>query len=110
MLVVSLGHDRKQPRLYIRDVPVTAWIEPRAGVRGEADWTLWIERHGRPSCAKSPTRLEVESRLRAWLLRRYHRPLGTLSFAKLRQIAELEAVHRRQPGRSGLSTMENHAG
>ncbi len=101
MLVVSFGHDRNQPRLYIRGAPVTAWIEPGTGVRGETGWTLWIERHGQPSCAKSPTRLEVESRLRAWLLRRHHRPLATLSFARLRQIAEAEAARRLKPRTAG---------
>ncbi|MBX3671002.1 MAG: hypothetical protein KF778_21610 [Rhodocyclaceae bacterium] len=99
MLVVSLRHDRAQPRLYLRGVPVTAWIEPRAGMLGDIDWTLWIERHGRPSCARSPARLAVESRLRAWLLRRYHRPLATLSFARLRQIADAEAAKAEAPNR-----------
>lgn len=101
MLVVSLAHGRALPRLNIRGVPVTAWIEPRVGGPGMADWTLWVERHGRPSCAKTPTRLEIESRLRAWLLRRYHRPLATLSFARLRQIAEAEVARRLKPRTAG---------
>ena len=38
--------------------------------------------------AKCPLRLEIESRLRAWVLARYHRPLATLNFAELLAIAE----------------------
>ena len=73
-----------------------AWIEhyPRLGDDlqrlGEIpDWRLWVQLHGRPaSVQKSPTKLLVESQLRAWVLRRCGRCLPTLTFAELVRIAQ----------------------
>ncbi len=49
-----------------------------------SDWRLWVELPGkRPSLSKSPTKLAIESRLRAWTLRRCGRCLATLTFAEL---------------------------
>ena len=52
------------------------------------DWQLWIERKGRMTSAKCPLRLEVESHLRAWLLRVSGLPLHTLTYTELRLITE----------------------
>ena len=79
-------------RLYVRDVPVEAWITPGAShgsVRG-TDWSLWVRSGERRTAEKSPTRLAVESRLRAWLLSRCGRPLYTLRFRELAKIARGE--------------------
>ncbi len=53
------------------------------------DWRLWVELPGkRPSLSKSPTKLAIESRLRAWTLRCCGRPLSTLTFAELVCLAQ----------------------
>src|SRR3954447_17388325 len=72
-----------------------AWIEhyPRLGDHLERlgeipDWRLWVEYHGKPSLIKSPTRLLIESQLRAWVLRQSKRCLATLSFAELQRLAQ----------------------
>ncbi len=76
-------------RLYVKGIPIEAWIAPglpQAAVRG-TDWSLYV-RSGRKSTAeKSPTRLAVESRLKAWLFTRVGRPLYTLRFRDLAKIA-----------------------
>ena len=56
------------------------------------DWRLYVQRVPElpPSAGKSPTRLLIESRLRAWLLQRFRRRLSDLRFAELREIAEMQ--------------------
>jgi hypothetical protein len=76
------------PRLFIDGVPVKAWIEHKPWQYGSTDWTLWYERRGQLARGKCQLRLEIESRLRAWLLRHQRVPLSTLSFEELRLIAE----------------------
>ena len=75
-------------RLYIRGVPVEAWIstEAQGQLRG-SDWALFVRSGRAVTAEKNPTRLVVESRLRAWLLSRYGRPLYTLRFRDLARIA-----------------------
>ena len=51
------------------------------------DWQLWFERQGRMARGKCQLRLEIESRLRAWLLRYHGGPLSTLSFEELVLVA-----------------------
>src|SRR5919205_1839076 len=72
-----------------------AWIEhyPKLSENLERlgeipDWRLWVERNGKPSLSKSPTRLLIESQLRAWVLRQSKRCLATLSFAELTRLAQ----------------------
>jgi hypothetical protein len=103
--MLSLRHssDNGETRLYIRVERGEAWIAPRAGrSTGEiCDWLLWVR--ATPSVpattTKTPVRLAIESRLRAWLLRRYHRCLFTLRFDELCAIAEREATlaHNQYP-------------
>src|SRR4051794_22514257 len=104
-----------QVYLTIRNDFAKAWIEhyPRLGDElehlGEVpDWRLWVALPGRPANRqKSPTRLLVESRLRAWVLRRCGRCLPTLSFAELVRIAQgrpVPAAERVYHGRD-----ESHA-
>ncbi len=79
-------------RLYIRGVSADAWISPDAperSLRGE-DWALFVRSGEMTTAEKSPTRLAVESRLKAWLLSRYGRPLLTLRFQDLAKIARGE--------------------
>ena len=84
------------PRLHLRGVRATAWIEHRSWHLRGIDWQLWIERKGRMTRAKCPLRLEIESRLRSWLLRVSGMPLHTLTFTELRLIAEgkIHEAHR----------------
>ncbi len=49
---------------------------------------MWVERQGKPSLAKSPTRLFIESQLRAWVLRQSKRCLATLTFDELKRLAQ----------------------
>jgi hypothetical protein len=65
-----------------------SWIEHRSWHLRGIDWQLWIERNGRVTSAKCPLRLEIESRLRSWLLRVSGMPLNTLTYTELRLIAE----------------------
>ena len=65
-----------------------AWIEHRSWHLRGLDWQLWIERKGRMTSAKCPLRLEIESRLRSWLLRVSGMPLNTLTYTQLRLITE----------------------
>ncbi len=79
-------------RLYIRGVPVAAWIStdvPEGSMRG-TDWALYVQQGEKSTAEKSPTRLEVESRLKAWLFARLGRPLYTLRFRDLARIAHGE--------------------
>src|SRR3954469_19225155 len=73
-----------------------AWIEhyPKLSDNLErlgeiSDWRLWGEVPGRPaSLSKSPTRLLIESQLRAWVLRQSKRCLATLTFNELQRLAQ----------------------
>ena len=96
--MLSLHHHPRtgQEYLAIRNDFAKAWIEhyPRLGDELEhlgeiPDWRLWVALPGRPaSRQKSPTRLLIESQLRAWVLRRCGRCLPTLTFAELVRIAQ----------------------
>jgi hypothetical protein len=96
--MISLHHHPQtgQEYLTIRNDFAKAWIEhyPRLGDELEhlgeiPDWRLWVALPGRPaSRQKSPTRLLIESHLRAWVLRRCGRCLPTLSFAELVRIVQ----------------------
>ena len=83
-------------RLHIRYDGAEAWISriPRRFPDQRIDWQLWVRpKPGHPAYAsKSPLRLEIESKLRAWLLRRYRRCLRTLDFAALCAIALRETT------------------
>src|SRR3954447_20932172 len=72
-----------------------AWIEhyPKLGENLERlgeipDWRLWVERAGKPSLSKSPTRLLIKSQLRSWVLRKSKRCLATLTFAELTRLVQ----------------------
>jgi hypothetical protein len=86
-----------ETRLYIRGVSAEAWIasaQPRGDMesRHGQDWVLWV-RSGRTLILENcPARLLVQSLLRAWLLQRYRRPLFTLSFGELCDIARRSEV------------------
>src|SRR4051794_13684728 len=100
--MINLRHHPQTGQLYltIRNDFAKAWIEhyPRLGDQLEhlgeiPDWRLWVALPGRPANRqKSPTRLLIESRLRAWVLRRSGRCLPTLVFAELVQLAEGKPV------------------
>jgi hypothetical protein len=70
-----------------------AWIEryPKLSDQLERlgeipDWRLWVKESGKaPSHAKSPTRLLIESQLRAWVLRCYHRCPGLFGAVGVRR-------------------------
>ena len=76
------------PRIHVDGVPVKAWIEHKPWRYGSTDWQLWFERGGRLARGKCQLRLEIESKLRSWLLRQCGVPLGTLSYEELRLVAE----------------------
>jgi|SRR4051794_24280545 len=96
--MLSLHHHPQtgQEYLAIRNDFAKAWIEhyPRLGDQLERlgeipDWRLWVALPGRPaSRQKSPTRLLIESQLRAWVLRRCGRCLPTLTFDELVRIVQ----------------------
>lgn len=75
------------PLIRIDGAPAKAWIEHKPWRHGSTDWTLWYEHRGRPARGKCQLRLEIESRLRAWLLRHHRLRLATLSFDELRLLA-----------------------
>src|SRR5919202_298253 len=82
-----------EKRLIIHTGIAPAWISyypPQFDPRDRHDWRLWVKRHpNEPALArKSPTRLAIESRLRAWLLQRFHKRLSDLRFAELCAIAQ----------------------
>jgi hypothetical protein len=102
--MLTLAHDPETgaPRLIIRNSYAAAWISPYRRLTPDFrhknevhDWRLWVQR--RPDVParawKSPTRLMIESRLRAWLLQRYRRRLRDLRFAELREIAKAAQKH-----------------
>ena len=76
------------PRLFLDGVRVKAWIEHSPSLCGSADWTLWYEHQGRLARGKCQLRLEIEGKLRSWLLRQCGVPLGTLTYEELRLVAE----------------------
>ena len=79
-------------RLYVKGIPIEAWITPgtpHGSVRG-TDWSLYVRSGERSTAEKSPTRLLIESRLKAWLFQRCGRPLYTLRFRDLAKIADGE--------------------
>ncbi len=79
-------------RLYVRGMPMEAWIStdaPRGYLRG-TDWALWVRKGARRTAEKCPARLKIESRLKAWLFARCGRPLYTLRFQDLTRIAQGE--------------------
>ena len=86
--MLHLWHNPRthEPRLYIQGVPCEAWIAE--GPYGTG-WVLWVRHrpHSPASQEKCPTQIEIASRLRAWLLHRYHRRLFTTSFRELYAIA-----------------------
>jgi hypothetical protein len=84
------------PRICIDGMPAKAWIEHQAWRYGSTDWTLWYERQGRLARGKCQLRVEIESRLRAWLMRHHRVPLATLSYEELRLIAEGQAPEVRR--------------
>ena len=57
-------------------------------VRPERRLQLWFESGGRLARGKCQLRLEIESKLKAWLLQRCGVPLSTLSYEELRLVAE----------------------
>src|SRR4051794_20269101 len=77
MLQVASTARNEVPRLLLQGVPASAWIERKPWLYGSTDWQLWIERNGRLTRGKCPLRLEIESRLRSWLLREFKMPLTT---------------------------------
>jgi hypothetical protein len=80
-------------RLVINTNIASAWVcyYPPTFNRAYAnDWRLYVvHKPYEPALScKSATRLLIESHLRAWLLRHFHRRLSDLKFAELCQIAE----------------------
>ena len=88
MLRVAPNSGAAFPRIHIDGVPVRAWIERKPWRYGSTDWQLWFERRSRLARGKCQLRLEIESKLKAWLLQRCGIPLGTLSYEELRLVAE----------------------
>src|ERR671928_627571 len=97
--MLALYHDPEtgQDRLVIRNPFAEAWIihyprltEDFGHVNEARDWRLYVHRapHLPPWAGKSPTRLLIESRLRAWLLQRFRRRLSGLRFDELCVIAQ----------------------
>ena len=95
MLVARYNKRSGRRELHLRGVAAEARIVPaERRAEGARDWQLWVARV--PSSAatleKPPMRLSVESRLRAWLLRRYRCRLWASRFATLCRIAEREVL------------------
>jgi hypothetical protein len=88
MLQISSTPHNGYPRLLLQGVRAPAWIDHRSWHLRGVDWQLWIERNGRMTSAKCPLRLEIESRLRSWLLQVSGMPLHTLTYTQLRLITE----------------------
>src|SRR4051812_47192526 len=100
MLQIDPAIQTAYPRLHLQGVRAAAWIEHRSWHLRGVDWQLWVDRNGRVTSAKCPLRLEVESRLRSWLLRVSGMPLHTLTYTELRlitegKIAEAKRLHVR---------------
>jgi hypothetical protein len=101
-----------QHQLDIQSQYGRAWIEHYPRLSGELqrlgeipDWRLWLHEPGKaPSLSKSPTRLLIESQLRAWVLRQSKRCLVTLSFNELKRLAQ----GRKTPAPETLMHRRNH--
>ena len=101
--MLSLEHNSQtgEVRLLIKTDLAQAWISyypPLLDPRDSHDWRLWVRsRPHEPALSrKTPTRLLIESRLRAWLLQRFRRRLRDLGFAELRRIAGREGQRNLQ--------------
>jgi hypothetical protein len=110
MLQVASSPHNDFPRLLLQGVRAPAWIEHKPWRYGGTDWQLWIERNGRLTRGKCPLRLEIESRLRSWLLRELKMPLSTLSYTELRLIAEGKREEARRLHAHGLNTLMRRPG
>jgi hypothetical protein len=102
MLTLEYDKETGAPKLYIRNPFAVAWIDQYRRLRTDVydsnfthvheihNWRLWVRRRPEllPSKGKSPTGLLIESRLRAWLLQRFHLKLRDLSFEELLAIAQ----------------------
>jgi hypothetical protein len=102
MLTLEYDKETGAPKLYIRNPFAVAWIDQYRRLRTDIydinfvrvneihNWRLWVKRRPEllPSKGKSPTGLLIESRLRAWLLQRFHLKLRDLSFEELCAIAQ----------------------
>ncbi len=111
-------------RLYVRLTPspaglapAEAWIGEQPFGHGGTDWVLWVRRSpGAPATReKCQLQLEIESRLRGWLLRQYHRRLLVTSFGELCEIARTAAedadhVRRRTWHRPGTRRLTHPHG
>ena len=93
------------PRLHLQGMRVTAWIDHRSWHLRGVDWQLWIDRNGRMTSAKCPLRLEIEIRLRSWLLRVSGMPLHTLTYTQLRLITEGKIAEAKRLHARGLDTL-----
>jgi hypothetical protein len=101
--MLSLEHNSMtgEVRLVIMTNIAPAWISyypPSFNPFDRHDWRLWVRRNANePALArKTPTRLLIESRLRAWVLQRFRRRLRDLRFEELCQIAERAQNTRRR--------------
>jgi hypothetical protein len=96
MLTFHHSNVTDETRLYITIPRGKAWIAhiPRRSPEHIVDWNIWVrlDKSDVGRSAKSPLKVEVESALRSWLLRRYRRFLKTVSFSDLCRIAEAEAA------------------
>jgi hypothetical protein len=88
MLQIASTPHSGYPRLLLQGVRAAAWIDHKSWHLRGVDWQLWVERKGRMTSAKCPIRLEIESRLRSWLLQVCGMPLHTLTYTELRLITE----------------------
>jgi hypothetical protein len=105
MLQIAPAPPNSYPRLHLQGVRAPAWIEHRSWHLRGIDWQLWIERNGRITSAKCPLRLEIESRLRSWLLRVSGMPLHTLTYTQLRLITEGKIAEARRLHTRGRDTL-----
>ena len=93
------------PHIRIDGVPAKAWIEHKPWRHGSTDWTLWYERQGRLARGKCQLRLEIESRLRSWLLLVSGMPLHALTYAEPRLITEGRIPEARRLHARGRDTL-----
>jgi hypothetical protein len=109
MLTLEYDKETSAQKLYISNPFAVAWISPYRRLRTDIcdinfvhvneihNWRLWVKRRPEllPSKGKSPTSILIESRLRAWLLQRFHLKLRDLSFEELCAIAQGEYLTQR---------------
>ena len=105
MLRILSSPGAAYPRIHIDGVPVKAWIEHKPWQYGSTDWQLWFERGGRLARGKCQLRLEIESKLKAWLLQRCGVPLSTLSYEELHLIAGGKVPEALRLHARGLNTL-----